>query len=97
MSAALLSALLFGKPGEAGPDGTRDPDADEPADVRARLFALPPLMRGRRTPLGQEHEAPERVGKTPHWGVLRPQWGGLAPQWGRILCPVGWRAYPTGW
>ena len=27
MSAAPLSALLFGKPGEAGPDGTRDPDA----------------------------------------------------------------------
>jgi len=33
MSAALLSALLFGNPGQAGPDGTRDPDADEPADL----------------------------------------------------------------
>ena len=49
MSAALLSALLFGKPGEAGPDGTRDPDADEPADVRARLLP-PPLARRGLTP-----------------------------------------------
>ena len=47
MSAALLSALLFGNPGQAGPDGTRDPDADEPADVRARLFALPPPLARR--------------------------------------------------
>jgi len=29
----LLSALLFGKPSAAGPDGTGDPDADEPADL----------------------------------------------------------------
>ena len=50
MSAALLSALLFGNPGQAGPDGTRDPDADEPADVRARLLP-PPLARRAPAPV----------------------------------------------
>mgnify|MGYP006145616649 CR=1 FL=1 len=61
----LLSALLFGKPSAAGPDGTGDPDADEPADVRAHPFAPPPpLARRGLTPTPARSSATRPVMST---------------------------------